>query len=257
MPITPRPRTWILLRGLTRERRHWGPFAQELQHCLPEDQIHAVDLPGNGALNHEPSPCTIRGMVDHCRRQLCGMGVHPPYALLAMSMGAMVAVEWARRFPEEVAGQVLINTSMRPFNPFYQRLRPANYGKLLRLAIATSNSGAREEAILRLTSNHATQEVLPLWRAWRQDSPVSRLNAVRQLWACARFSASEHKPAVPTLLLASAGDQLVSCACSKVIARHWLCDLRLHPSAGHDLPLDAGAWVAQQVAHWVLDKNGR
>ena len=27
--------------------------------------------------------------------------------------------------------------SMRPFNPFYQRLRPANYGKLLRLAIAT------------------------------------------------------------------------------------------------------------------------
>jgi len=37
------------------------------------------------------------------------------------------------------------------------------------------------------------------------------------------------------------------------IARRWSCAIALHPSAGHDLPLDDGAWVAQQVQAWSAD----
>ena len=44
-------------------------------------------------------------------------------------LGAMVAAEWARVAPEELAGCVLINSSMRPFSKLQQRLRPANYPK--------------------------------------------------------------------------------------------------------------------------------
>jgi hypothetical protein len=34
------------------------------------------------------------------------------------------------------------------------------------------------------------------------------------------------------------------------LARCWHAPLRLHPTAGHDLPLDAGPWMAQQVSTW-------
>ena len=59
-----------------------------------------------------------------------------------MSLGAMVAVDWAARHPEELAGCVLINTSLRPFSPWYQRLRPANYGALLRPAVRATERRA-------------------------------------------------------------------------------------------------------------------
>jgi pimeloyl-ACP methyl ester carboxylesterase len=106
-----------------------------------------------------------------------------------------------------------------------------------------------ERSILRMTSNADHPEppgVLPLWLALRQRHPVSRANALRQLLAAARYTAPRTL-ATPTLLLASTQDQLVSAACSHALARHWQCPLRLHAWAGHDLPLDDGAWVVQQV----------
>jgi hypothetical protein len=30
----------------------------------------------------------------------------------------------------------------------------------------------------------------------------------------------------------------------------WQCSLRLHPGAGHDLPLDDTPWVLEQIQHW-------
>lgn len=245
--------TWILLRGLTRESGHWGAFAEQFQRTLPEARVLALDLPGNGSLHLQRSPWRVANMVEHCRAQLVLRRVEPPYHLLAMSLGAMVAVAWSHAYPQELAAQVLINTSMRPFSPFYQRLLPANYPDLLRLAVLDCAPDAWERTVLRLTSNHARDEVLPHWFKMRQERPASRANALRQLVAAARFRAPQAIPPAPTLLLASAQDHLVSMACSKAMARHWHCDLRVHPSAGHDLPLDDGPWVAKQVREWMKE----
>lgn len=242
--------TWILLRGLMRDSRHWAGFVEEFQQAVPHSRVVALDLPGNGALNLQPSPWSVPAMVAHCRAQLLARGIQPPYALLAMSLGAMVAVAWSAAYPHEVSRQVLINTSLRPFSPFYQRLRPANYGQLVRLALLSASDDTWERTILKLTSNLAAatpDAILPQWLAWRQTNPVSRANALRQLVAAARYQAALMPPLTPTLLLASEQDRLVSVACSQTLARHWHCALRLHPSAGHDLPLDDAAWVAAQV----------
>lgn len=255
MPEKVEPAPWILLRGLTREIRHWGSFIGQLETALPGSQVIALDLPGNGQLHLQPSPMNVHAMVESCRAQLGARYIEPPYRLLAMSLGAMVAVAWASRYPQEVATQVLINTSMRPFNAFYERLRPANYAPLLRLAVFGGSPDAWERTILRFTSNRAGREagnaVLPLWRALRQSHPVARANALRQLVAAIRFSAPIARPAAATLLLASAHDRLVSVACSKALANRWHCNLRVHPSAGHDLPLDDGPWVVDQVREWL------
>ena len=245
--------TWIFLRGLTRESRHWGDFIGQFQSALPSSQVIVLDLPGNGRLNQQCSPVRVQEMVVHCRAQLASRNIAPPYRVLAMSLGAMVAVAWGHAHPHEVAAQVLVNTSMRPFSPFYQRLRPGNYGALLRLLILGATPEGWERAILHMTSKRTADEVLALWLRLRLESPVSRANTLRQLVAAACFRAPFVTPHAPTLVLASARDHLVCVECSRALARRWRCALRVHTSAGHDLPLDDGPWVATQVREWLVN----
>lgn len=244
---------WIFLRGLTRERRHWGDFPAVFRREMPDADVLVPDLPGNGRLNALRSPAGIGAMADHCRNALQAQGIRPPYFLLAMSLGAMVAAEWAARHPEELRGCVLISTSFGGISPFHRRLRPRNYATLLGLALPGMKDAAREAAVLRLTSRLAENRegIVQDWSAWRREHPVSRANALRQLWAAARYRPPAQRPAVPLLVLAGAGDALVDPDCSRELARLWQTGYAEHPAAGHDLPLDDGAWVARQVREWL------
>jgi pimeloyl-ACP methyl ester carboxylesterase len=246
------PPTWILLRGLTRESGHWGAFPALLRAQMPEARVLAIDLPGCGRLHEAASPMRIEAIVAHCRAQLAALGVAPPYHLLALSLGGMVAVEWAQRHGDELAACVLINTSMRPFSPWFHRLRPANYGTLLGLAWPGHTGRSREQAVLRLTSSkqqdHAA--VVDEWVRLREAHPVAPANALRQLVAAARYRAPARPPAVPLLVLNGCGDTLVDPRCSQRLAGQWHTDFAQHPQAGHDLPLDDGPWLAAQVARW-------
>lgn len=250
-------RTWIFLRGLTRESRHWGAFPEIFQREFADARVIATDLPGNGRLNALASPCRVEAMVENVRAQLAGQGLAPPYHLLTMSLGAMVAVAWVTRHPGEIVGCVLINTSMRPVSPFYHRLKPRNYSCLLHRVLLGFDDVAREKVILELTSNLVQHraEVLERWVAYRSECPVSCLNVLRQLLAAARYVGPSSRPASPILILGSEHDALVDPACSQQIAAQWNVPLGLHPSAGHDLPLDDGVWVTRQVAQWLLSES--
>ncbi|MFA6311151.1 MAG: alpha/beta hydrolase [Sterolibacterium sp.] len=245
--------TWVLLRGLTRESRHWGAFVDTFRAALGGAEVVALDLPGNGCLNGMRSFTKVADMVDWCRLELSARGVPPPYHLLGMSLGAMVAVEWAYAHADEVRGGVLINTSLGQFSPFYRRLRPANYPALLGLSLLGGSDEEWETTILRITSRRAidTAKVRSSWIAWRHERPVGRSNALRQLLAAWRYRAPAGRPTVPILVLASAQDALVDPRCSMEIATRWSATYVEHPTAGHDLPLDDGAWVAKQVGAWL------
>lgn len=173
-----------------------------------------------------------------------------PYHLLAMSLGGMVATAWAAGHPEEIAACVLVNTSFGSVSPLHHRLRPRAWPTLLRLLIS-GRPEARERHIFQLTTclAAASDELIREWTAIRQSRPVRVGNAWRQLIAAARFRPPQAPP-VPTLVLAGGGDRLVDPRCSAEIARRWRCPLVIHPTAGHDLPLDDGGWVARQVAEW-------
>jgi pimeloyl-ACP methyl ester carboxylesterase len=62
---------------------------------------------------------------------------------------------------------------------------------------------------------------------------------------------------VPLLVLSSAGDQLVDPRCSTRLAHAWQAPHAIHPNGGHDLPLDDGPWVAQEVAKWLASAEAR
>ncbi|RYZ05185.1 MAG: alpha/beta hydrolase [Comamonadaceae bacterium] len=253
------PTTWVLLRGLTREARHWGAFPDLLRgHLRAGTRVVALDLPGNGALNAMASPSSIEATAQACRARLQALGVPPPYAVVAMSLGAMVAVEWALQHPAELRCAVLVNTSLRPFSPWYQRLRPRSYGALLRVALTAQPARLQEAAVLALTTRHPPQPaaVLDRWTALRESRPVTRANALRQLAAAMRYRAPQRAPLVPMLAVASAADSLVDPRCTRRLAALWALPLREHPSAGHDLPLDDGPWLAAVVGRWAAQRLG-
>lgn len=250
--------TWVLLRGLMREQRHWGEFATAFRSAMSGDEMVMLDFPGNGSLHLQTSVTSVKEMVSHCRSQLLQLGYKPPYSVFALSLGAMVAVEWSTQYPQEIERMVLVNTSLAPHNPFYERLRPFNYVALLfRLLFGTTVQ--REQLILRLTSNRdfSTQqraELLARWVSYAREFPTERGNILRQLCAAATYRAALTKPKVAILLLAGGRDRLVNSRCSRTIAERWLCPIKLHPTAGHDLPLDEGTWVVQQVQEWLLTR---
>ncbi len=242
--------TWVFLRGWAREARHWGDFPAQFRAAMPDAEIVELDPPGGGRFYAQRSLLAVESMVEHARAWLRRQGITAPYHLLGLSLGGMVSLDWAARHPSEVAACVVLNTSLRPFSAFYERIRPRNYAALVRVLLER-DARARETVIYRLTSSGELKaDIVSAWTQYAIEQPMSRGNALRQLVAAARYRAPAEPPGVPVLVLAGAGDRLVSPACSKDLARRWKVPIAVHPSAGHDLALDDGPWVAAEVKRW-------
>lgn len=246
---------WILLRGLAREQRHWARLPDRLRAGGLIDEIVCVDLPGSGQYAHEPAPTSIAATTDFVRAQLAARGCTPPFRAIALSLGAMVAVDWSQRFPLELERLVLINTSLRGYNEPFERLRPSAWPHLARAAWCWHARARRraEAAIHTLTCRRVDEREADLaaWTSIYESAPPSRRNAFRQVLAAARFHGARSAPCCPTLVLVSRNDALVHPACSAKLAAIWGATLIEHPWAGHDLPHDDGAWLADTIAAWV------
>lgn len=236
----------ILLRGLAREQQHWGAFPQLLQQHISQP-VYCVDLPGMGQHYLQRSPASLCGILTLVRRQL--RQIEGPYHLLAMSLGAMLAMRFAELYPDEVLSLLLINSSAGDLTPFYQRLKWQSYPAVL--AALCGSIAQREQLILKLTSNKAQvrEDCYPQFVALARQRPVSRSNALRQLWAASHFVLPD-KPGCKVLLLGSLNDRLVDISASQQMAQRWQVPLLLHQSAGHDLALDDPDWLLQQAVRF-------
>ncbi|WP_220718034.1 alpha/beta fold hydrolase [Agarivorans litoreus] len=252
--MTCRQRPIILVRGLIREKRHWGQFRELLQLAFPERTIVSFDLPGNGHLYRLKSAESICQMRQSLRIQLRLQNIDIACVdIVAISLGGMLAVDWANTFSHEVNSVVLINSSNAAFSPFYRRLNWRVYPSLVS-AICTQSTLSRQRKIMALTTNfphqHQHQQVLCAWVSWAKQYPVSLENAYLQLKAAAAFKVP-NKPKQAMLILNSPRDKLVDCSCSEQLAKRWQADFKQHPTAGHDLPLDAPLWTVKQIQQWL------
>lgn len=248
---------WLLLRGLSREAAHWGEFLPLMRSAFPAARISTLDLPGTGCLHRHDSPGNMQAIAENVRQQALSEGLlHPPATVLALSLGAMVTWEWLLKYPEDLCGAVLINVSFAGLSPFYRRLRWQSYVKVLRLLLRR-DVYKRELDILRLVCNRVKDEesVARAWCKIYSERPMSARNSLRQIVAAAGYHPSDAAPQRPVLLLSAQSDRLVSAECSKVIQQKWHLPLRNHPSAGHDLPLDDGAWVIRQMQAWIAEAS--
>ena len=110
----------------------------------------------------------------------------------------------------------------------------------------------REALVLRKVSNQLAdyQQRLQQWLAIQLQRPVSRDTIITMLQAAATFIPQiSHFP--QGLILASKQDRLVSIRASEALAQRFQWPLCIHPTAGHDLPMDDSHWVVQQIAQWL------
>ena len=239
---------FVLIRGLLRDARHWGKFTDLLQERFPNADIIAPDIPGNGCLHHLTSSTSIDDMTDAIRDQIA---LRQQLILVAISMGAMIAINWMARYPEEVRSAVLINTSARPIVPFYRRVRITAYPQLVKMAFQPPVR--REANILALTSNkHGSDKaLLEIWQTWQKKNPVSFLNAINQCLAVIKFSITS-RPQQHILVVASKADRLVDYRSSVKLARVLRAEYVQHDTAGHDLPLDEPEWLVDVIHRWIV-----
>jgi pimeloyl-ACP methyl ester carboxylesterase len=208
-------------------------------------------LPGNGEFHREASPASVAAMVEAYRSQLAARAMGGRVRLLGLSLGAMVALEWAHRYPQEVDSAVLVNGSVGGHAAPWERLRPRAWPALARLALPGTSALERERGVLALCSNLPDTGLAQRWADYAADRPTSIANAGRQLFAAATYRAPRIAPGVRLLVIASAADRLVAPRCSIRLARRWDVQLLMHPFAGHDLAVDAPAWLARTCARWA------
>ncbi len=120
--------TWVLIRGLMRDKRHWQAFADNL--LAAGFRVELIDLPGNGDRVADTSPWDIQDYADFVADELLRRKVGK-CRILAISMGAMVAMtlagkndtEAGRQKGFQLEGLLLLNSSAADLSPWYQRFR--------------------------------------------------------------------------------------------------------------------------------------
>ncbi len=250
--MTARPRL-VILRGLSREAAHSAPFLAALRQVMPDAEIECPDLPGTGTRHTERSPLTVPGITDALRPSSQPEAVH----LVGLSLGGMVAADWAARYPATARSLTLVNVSFGRYAAPLQRLRLAESRGALRVLLRWGSAPAREAAILGLVSNRRPDEAtLARWLEIQRARPVRLATALAQLAAAARYRGAATPPGLPAQLMVSARDRLVCAACSEALALAWGTPLHRHASAGHDLFLDAPDWCAARVAALVQAAKG-
>jgi pimeloyl-ACP methyl ester carboxylesterase len=243
------PRHWLLLRGLAREQRHWGRFPSQLEAATGA-RAHLLDLPGAGTEAAVDVPLTISGFVQQLRaRWLPLRAAHPgPWGLLGISLGGMVTMRWGEEFPDDFSQLLLCNTSASDLSLPWRRMQPAILGQVVR-AMAMTDERARESRIVRCVSNRSDlwESTAAEWATYALDRPMRRASVVRQVLAASRHKAPQRlQPR--TVVLVGDGDRLCHPSCSEALAAHLSVPLYRHPTAGHDLSIDASDWLAERVA---------
>ena len=111
----------------------------------------------------------------------------------------------------------------------------------------------QEELILQITSNKylRNSHYLKSFVQFADNYKTTKLNFFRQLLLAMNIKI-ENKSKKPLFVFASTNDRLVSVACSKAIAKNLAGEEIIHPTAGHDLPLDEPEWLSEMLTKKLM-----
>lgn len=101
------PLTIVLEAGLGDGMGSWDGIFEELSSIT---KVFAYSRPGYLPSSATKRPRTPEHIVDDLRLLLNRSGNHPPYLLVGHSLGGLYMLNFIERYPEEVAGVVLIDS---------------------------------------------------------------------------------------------------------------------------------------------------
>lgn len=122
----------VLQAGLGDDHRAW----QAIEPALAQDhRVIALDRPGHGTTPDTTAPrdpCTI---AAEQRAQLRAAGLAPPYVLVGHSLGGTYQYVYAKLYPQDVAGLVLVDAT--PLHHWSRMQKEAPESALLLRAVRT------------------------------------------------------------------------------------------------------------------------
>ncbi|WP_144213074.1 alpha/beta fold hydrolase [Shewanella donghaensis] len=251
--------TWVLLRGLMRDSRHWYGFDDLIkEHGI---EVLTPDVTGNGTLGDLTSPLTIEEYADDVWRQIDAQVCEDTQcSLIGVSMGGMLALEMAKQRPQKINQVVMINSSAGNVSPWYQRFQVIPLIKAIGRAnwriildkLRLSRKGRLQRAHLNFvescTLNYTTmfkgtdELVLADWSLMRRENHTSIVNGARQLLAAAKFSCPKNI-AAEVFIIAANQDNLANPKCSEALASFYQTKLMRVENGGHDVTLDQPEYV--------------
>lgn len=134
--------TIVLQAGLGDTRDVWAGLVPALAR---EHRVLAVNRPGNGdapAVNGPRDPCTLAGEQHAMMRRL---GVKPPYVLVGHSLGGLYEYVFAKLYPEEVAGFVLLDPTHPRHWAVVQKTQPDGAAMIKVIRTVRFNATQRRE----------------------------------------------------------------------------------------------------------------
>jgi len=241
----------LLLRGLMREIRHWGDFPVVLAKQENIENVVCLDLPGIGENKDKTFPLSMGEVVNSLRNDFLAIKGDQPWAIVGISLGGMIALEWQKEFFTDFKKIIIINSSALNTSPTWHRLKPKALMTCLK-SLKSSSNETREAAILKMVSNKYANdpETLRKWVKIANECPMNKITAIRQLAVAAKFTAPK-KLNIPGLVISSRADNMVAWQCSKQLAKRYNTKLVLHSSAGHELALDEPDWLAKNISQWL------
>jgi len=97
----------LLIHGYPLNSRLWQP---QLDGLADVAHLIAPDLRGHGDSQAVPGPYSMDMLADDCAALLDGLNISEPVVVNGLSMGGYIAMAFARRYPDRLAGLVLTAT---------------------------------------------------------------------------------------------------------------------------------------------------
>ena len=194
----------------------------------------AVNLPGHP----DGTPCaSIGGYADWLREYAIGQG-YPPFVLCGHSMGGAIALDYALKYPGDLAGLVLIGTGAR------LRVHPDYLNRCRDEAQWRAEAPAYYEAINPELAPQLTARALA-------SGPMVEHN---DLSACDKFDVMERvrEIALPTLVIVGQDDVMTPVRYAEYLGRELPnAEVVIVPDSGHFVTLEQPAAVNAAIAGFL------
>jgi pimeloyl-ACP methyl ester carboxylesterase len=99
----------------------WTPWQQVASEVAERAPTFAYSRPGYGQSEPSPEPRDATHIVAELRALLASRGVEPPFVLVGHSFGGAYMELFAKAYPEEVSGLVLVDPRHRDFTAACER----------------------------------------------------------------------------------------------------------------------------------------
>lgn len=264
--------TILLEAGLMSTVLSWNDLQRELAQSY---QVVSYDRAGLGWSDSGPMPRTAERIVDELHSLLERAAIPPPYVLVGHSFGGLTMPLFARRYPEQTAGMVLVDpvvsAEWNPPSEHDRKLmrvgakvcrRAALLSRigLIRFVAFLLTSGANKPAsrLVRLISRGAPEESGSVSSPWFWALPANERVMASVFWIQEKFAVAIASQ-LENLPVSAARVSELGNFCDKRVVILSACSAPQHRREEHAAMarrLPFGEYVfAEKSNHWIMQEE--